>query len=675
MNRFEYRTENNIEHPVIPGECDVIGEYAFFGCDRAAEIVVPEGVKKIENGAFSGCRSLKNIKLPTGLEEIGEGAFFGCSSLGELHIPYTVRKVGDFILSSCSGLKKAVIPAGCSELGKGIFQGCTGLITIETAGEGAFVSIDGVLYERREEGLVLRLFPQGRDGEFETAAGTVQIAAGAFSGCRLLKKVTLGEEVLLIGDRAFANCPDINIIVGNKDVELGLLPFEETARVSVGSKKKNVYSKFDEPDFEAKMASIRFVMPVSKTFVVPEETWSFEEAENGVKITSYNGNETEITTPNTLGDKPVVSIGTCAFSPEKGGIDLNRRKILGKIRSVFLARSIESIGTGAFKNCSALEYVLVPNNVSNMGERAFSGCANLSAVTLPRTMDEISNGLFFGCKKLENVEIPAGISKVGDLAFSGCEKITFLTIPEGVKEIGRKAFAGCRYLMYITFPESLEYVGMDAFRNTLWYSGRPEGVIYAGKCAVGFKGESPSVVIDNGTVSICPDCFAGNEWLTDIVIPDTVKKIGPESFWNCSRIREIKIPDSVKEIGERAFSGCKMLRKINIPVGIEKINEFTFSGCAFLPEIELPSTLKVIERASFRSCGTLNRIVIPDGVTTINDEAFIDCTALGEIVIPASVTEIGERIIAGAFNAVIRTPEGSAAWKYAEINQLKVRPL
>ena len=671
MNKFEFKSENNTAFPVIPADTAVIGEYAFFGCDEIEIIEVPENVISIENGAFSGCKSLKKVELPIGLEEIGEGAFFGCSSLEELRIPYTVKKIGDFVLSSCISLKKVVIPAGCSNLGKGIFQGCSCLGSIETSGDGKYTGISGVLYENGRDGKILKMFPQGRGGQYETENDTVEIAAGAFLGCRLLEKVTISESVLTIGDRAFANCPDITIIIGNKDVEVGILPFEETAKVSVGSKKKNVFSKFDEPDFEAKLASIRFVMPVSKTFLVPEETWSHEDTEEGVEIVSYNGNDTEITTPNTLDDKPVTSIGRCAFSPEKGGIDLNRRKTLEKIRSVFLARSIKNIGTGAFKNCSSLEYVLVPNSVRTMGERAFSGCTNLNAVTLPQTVREISNGLFFGCRKLENIEIPEGTEKIGDLAFSGCERITFLAIPDGVKEIGRKAFANCKYLMYVTFPDTLEYVGMDAFKNTLWYSGRPEGVIYAGKCAVGYKGEAPMVQLELGTKAICPDCFAGNEWLNEISIPETVEKIGPESFWNCSKLRKAKIPASVKEIGERAFAGCKMLRNVNIPYGIEKINEFTFSGCSLLPSIEIPGSVKVIERAAFRACSTLNTVVIPDGVTTINDEAFIDCSALGQIFIPESVTEIGERIIAGCFNAQIRTPKDSAAWKYAELNHIK----
>ena len=44
-----------------------------------------------------------------------------------------------------------------------------------------------------------------------------------------------------------------------------------------------------------------------------------------------------------------------------------------------------SIGDSAFRNCTALTSIVIPNNVINIGDSAFSGCSNLATITLEST--------------------------------------------------------------------------------------------------------------------------------------------------------------------------------------------------------------------------------------------------------------------------------------------------
>ena len=644
-----------------------IDDYAYFGRTDIETIILPDSIESIGSGAFSGCRALVSIHIPEGVERIGDGAFFGCSSLREIIIPKSVKHIGEHAFSSCSLLEKITLPAELKDMGKGLFQGCDALKEITVEGEGLLSSEDGVLFCKGTEGRTLFVFPQGKEGDYRIPAGTARISEGAFRGCSRLDKVIVSEDVSFIGDRAFAGCTDIFIEIENPGIEFGMLPFDETANVSFADnkKKRSPYAAFGEVDFEEKLSKIKYIMPVHKKFVVPKEKWSTAEKDGSLVITSYNGDDLEITTPARINDTAVTEIGDYAFSPEKGGIDRKRREVLAGIRSIFLARDIKKLGTGVFKNCTSLEYVLVPNSVDSIGDRAFSGCSSLSAVTLPMKTDYISKGLFFGCKRIENIDIPEGIASIGELAFSGCERITYITIPEGVKEIGRKAFAGCRYLMYINFPESLEHVGADAFRNTLWYSSRPDGVIYAGKCVVGYKGESPDITIGEGIVSISDGAFSGNERAESIHIPDSVRHIGSEAFWNCSKLREITLPKGLKSLGERVFSGCRMLKSMNIPEGVTAIGEFAFSGCINMHSVNIPSTVRIIEREAFRACGTLHTVKIPEGVTCIGDEAFNNCTSLTDVYLPDSLEDIDERAFVDCPNLIIRGRKGSRAEQIA----------
>lgn len=53
--------------------------YKYFGSEE--NIVLAEGLIKVETGAFKGNTALKQITLPSTLKYIGDGAFYGCTSI------------------------------------------------------------------------------------------------------------------------------------------------------------------------------------------------------------------------------------------------------------------------------------------------------------------------------------------------------------------------------------------------------------------------------------------------------------------------------------------------------------------------------------------------------------------------------------------------------------------
>lgn len=77
---------------VIPDGVIKIGERAFAGCRRIESVVMPESLKEIGNCAFQGCLSLKSITLTNRLEKIGYQAFTDCPELSEIKGSYTVKE-------------------------------------------------------------------------------------------------------------------------------------------------------------------------------------------------------------------------------------------------------------------------------------------------------------------------------------------------------------------------------------------------------------------------------------------------------------------------------------------------------------------------------------------------------------------------------------------------------
>ncbi len=65
----------------VPGNIEVVKEYAFYRCVNLKDLTVENGVKKIGASAFSGCTSLENVSLPKSLTYMGGNVFYGLTFL------------------------------------------------------------------------------------------------------------------------------------------------------------------------------------------------------------------------------------------------------------------------------------------------------------------------------------------------------------------------------------------------------------------------------------------------------------------------------------------------------------------------------------------------------------------------------------------------------------------
>ena len=65
---------------------------------------VPDSVKIINRGVFSGCKDLEQIDF-NGVTYIDKSSFTNCTSLKEIYIPDSVTYVGEWVFSYCKNLK------------------------------------------------------------------------------------------------------------------------------------------------------------------------------------------------------------------------------------------------------------------------------------------------------------------------------------------------------------------------------------------------------------------------------------------------------------------------------------------------------------------------------------------------------------------------------------------
>ena len=58
--------------------------------------------------------------------------------------------------------------------------------------------------------------------------------------------------------------------------------------------------------------------------------------------------------------------------------------------------SVTAIGNGAFRECSGLTSVTIPNSITSIGYEAFYGCSGLTSVTIPNSVTSIGGDAFSG---------------------------------------------------------------------------------------------------------------------------------------------------------------------------------------------------------------------------------------------------------------------------------------
>ena len=127
--------------------------------------------------------------------------------------------------------------------------------------------------------------------------------------------------------------------------------------------------------------------------------------------------------------------------------------------------SVTSIGDYAFRNCSSLTSVTIPNSVTSIGGSAFYHCYGLTSVTIPNSVTSIGDEAFSDCNGLTSVTIPNSVTSIGELAFYGCDGLTSVTIGNSVISIGYAAFEHCSGLTSVTIGNGVKSIESDAFAS------------------------------------------------------------------------------------------------------------------------------------------------------------------------------------------------------------------
>ncbi len=370
-----------------------------------------------------------------------------------------------------------------------------------------------------------------------------RIPGSAFNDMENVEAVSLGPALEIIGDSAFYYCPSLRSVqlpASVKHIEAGA---------------------FCE-------------CPNLKELYIPQDGNLEYIGENAFAKTSI----TQLVTPPSLRE-----IGAFAFED------------CYELQQVWLSDGIEIVGSKAFRNCTALKSVYIPETVTEL-VNAFGGCNALEHLEI---YGENVVDSFADVTSLKSVVIGGKVWRVPYGMFRGCTGLTSVVLDASLKEISGSAFAGCTNLTSIRLPETLESIQGSAFEG----------------CGI------TSVTIPDGVTQIPMSTFSGCDALVTVDLGKGVTEISNFAFANCTAL-EMADLGNVEVIGSEAFSGCASLRSLIWSAKLREIQNYAFSGCASLEQVELAQPVNMVDNAAFSNCTALKKIVFcgkAPGVGDMND--------------------------------------------------------
>lgn len=247
------------------------------------EVVLPNSVTIISKYAFHRCTNLEKINIPSSVKKIGEGAFAECKKLREVVFEERTDTIefGKFVFTDCRALENPILPEGITEIPDRLFSMFISSIqlpsTIESVGLSLAVCQELVIYYNGtlEQWKALasngKVGPLARrkiicnDGELGTlkhshpskkwmcidgntvvmcvtgATGVVvvpdyvkKIMDHAFSDCKKITEIRLGEGVTQICSGAFSNCTRLKKVFFPKSIRrLGKNLFKDCRTVEI----------------------------------------------------------------------------------------------------------------------------------------------------------------------------------------------------------------------------------------------------------------------------------------------------------------------------------------------------------------------------------------------------------------------------------------------------------
>lgn len=367
----------------------------------------------------------------------------------------------------------------------------------------------------------------------------------------------------------------------------------------------------------------------AENFVIKES--AFEGCTGLVSVKADSDNTAELTV-GTNGFKGCTSLSSVSAFDLTVGENAFRDCAALSTVSAYVAFN----GPSAFQGCKLAYCGDLKVRGSSIPDNTFYGNTSLYSIDL-KYIKNIGKQAFYGTG-IKDVNL-SNFKQLGDQAFAN-SKVKTLTLGNQTPTIGSKVFMNCTSLtdIYVTanipantYPSDM-FDGVTVENITLHvtpedYANGYQGHPVWGKMIVdkqftfpvtGYFAGYPWSLSSDGVLKLgCSDQSWVSEYnegelpwslysdyITDVIIQDGSVTIDKNVFAGLKNLVNVSIPRTVRDIGDNAFRGCTSLKNVYI-TRVETLGNSVFEDCSKLETIELGVTLKKAGDYIFRNCTNL----------------------------------------------------------------------
>ena len=660
-NEIEYRINNSLQtvDVILKGEVqgDAIGS-TWHG------LTVNSVTKQTKNDLWTYDVSVRGDKTCniTGYRGTDEDLVIPTEIDG-----YIVKAIGNSAFENNDTVKSVTFEedSQCERIGTnafktdhpGVLESVTLPKTLKTIGDDAFFSaqIGRIDWSEGLEEIGARAFQYDKSAILSLPETVKTIGESAFEGS-WCQELYLGGNVESIGSRAFSGTP-LNYLVFDLYAPIDIAPdaFVET---DVADLDLPWDCSFENRDAYAEL--LKDQCPDCTVWINnPDSAGVAEFPVNETEITTiedgvwtvYNGSQADLTVWTVYDEIKVTALGDGLFKGNK------------TIRSFYPHHCgwFTTIGAEAFAD-SSVEYVELFGSITEIGDEAFRNCTNITELTLPESLTTIGSGALEGCTGITELTLPESLTTIGAGAFKGCTGIAELTLPASLTSIGSGALEGCTGLEKLTvccdpaiLPEDMAdvltsidevYISADATGAQVrqlsalvgrpWYDPVPR------------EGEPQSRFVEMPYEPLPGDDFWYDEeysrldayqgYELNLILPREIDgvqltMIGGGMMNRASYgdnydvelpVVSVVIPENYTEIPAYAFSNCDTLETVICYAPIENLSDGTFKGCTNLREVIFVNGVRSLGDYVFSDCLSLEAVYLGAYVENASESAFQD---------------------------------------------------
>ena len=319
-------------------------------------------------------------------------------------------------------------------------------------------------------------------------SGVTRVGSRSFDSFSNLDNVTIGNDVTVIGDRAFQKTSVDSVILPSSVKEVEDAAFwhcEKLTSIDLSHVKKIGKNSFDG------CAELK-----------------------------------------TVDLDALTSMGNLAFQDCK------------KLATVNLGNNISELPT-AFKKCSELKSIDLPDSVTEIGGECFSE-TGLESIDLNNVTTIKSTGAFLNCKNLRSIEMSNLTGTLLRKTFQGCSGLQKISIPSGITSIESAAFSDCRTLEEIMIESGTSNLKIEEQQTLSGLRNLKIDRNIETTNAGGFKtwsSEGLNLVFEDHVTSVPANLVMGDSTVgrvvNKIVFGKNVKKVNSNAFRGNNSIKMV----------------------------------------------------------------------------------------------------------------------------------------